>query len=148
MAEKSFKYVIVGGGVAAVSFSIIGSRTFTSSISFSRSDSFSCRLIRFPVLIPKFYLNVGPLMIFWFVFLSLWFWILNNWAEPCNLVLACSILYTDLNVIFFSDFNCFLCVFSQRYALYVVVFSWEIFLIVRDLIKFKLVLAEIELKEV
>lgn len=40
MAEKSFKYVIVGGGVAAVSFSIIGSRTFPSSISFSRSDSF------------------------------------------------------------------------------------------------------------
>jgi hypothetical protein len=78
MAEKSFKYVIVGGGVAAVSFSIIGSRIFTTSISFSRSDSFSCRFIRFPVLIPKFYLNIGPLMIFWFVFLSLWFLILNN----------------------------------------------------------------------
>jgi hypothetical protein len=76
-------------------------------------------IIRFPVQIPKFYWNIGPLMIFWFMFLSLCSRILNNQSEPCNLVLAWFILHTDLNAIFslilfyfsyrFQSTICFLC---------------------------------------
>jgi hypothetical protein len=128
MAEKSFKYVIVGGGVSAVSFSIIGSRTFPSSISLSRSDSFSCRFIRFPVLIPKFSWNIGPLVIFWFMFLSLWFRILNNRSEPCNLVLAWFVLHTDLNVIFSPILFLFFLAFSVNYMLYVLFLAEKYFL--------------------